>query len=1291
MRSKQKRTIVVSLLMLFVCVAKASERMKKPFSFLQNEYITSMTNDSYGRAWIGTTKGIFVYDGTTLYKYGRSRKYSSHVLSLITHIAITKNRQLIGFAQNGLYIYDKQRDEFMERECHVNITNFVDVLPNGNIIAIDGSKRRAVVLDPRMTRVIKSTKINISKGILSFRCLADGNYIAYQGCDYCIFSPALKVIKQGKISSQIWGVTEAFGRIVLYTDRGVVALSRHGTTVSIPGHLASILKDKDILFMHNYRNKLLYIGIAGYGICEYNLDTEAMRLITKTIDGSPLTKDWILLCMDSGRRLWLKNRYGNYLGCNIINTTHTYLNFDVVLDMTFHPEMGKLLAYGFSPAADMYILTDRGMYRHYEKINTNEKVLDLAYEGNGGIAFDRRGRMYIVSSNCDITVYNLAGGRPVQIKQVHAGKHIYRNYALANHFITFAFADGILSFDDDLNVTYEATPSYKGMNYVYPEPGGHYVGICTGLTELGCYAPGRGFWNRKTYHDTPCDIRYKLVDSHHMIWTATDGRGVLVSNPKGKVVRTLSIATGLADNTVYCVAEDRKGNMWIATTNGLAEYIPSSKKLVDFGEVDNMIFDPWFGHLQKSPDGNVYISSSKYLLKINPSAKSLTPQVPLLLDVKVNNDRFFGLPEAIKVNHDENNLSISFVTVDMLCSGLISYEYYLDGYDNDWHTTSSGTAIYNNVPPGRYTLRVRACYADGNYSAERRLPVTIIPAFYQTLMFKGLVLMLLVLAIAYGVRFIIRTRVSVAEYKFNADKERMKVDLYTNLSHLIRTPVSLINAPFKELVDEHLWNQKEQGLIDVINKNISHIMDLTQQFLESWSGNETGDPMDKTLRLKDKDITAIIRETALVFRPTATQKGIALSLDTPESLIIKTDEDKIVKILYNLVSNAIKHTPRGGRVKIEARMDGKNLQLAVADTGEGVSDNIKKKIFDRFFKATTSITSSESFGIGLYHSHQLVRLLGGTLTVRDNKPHGAVFTIVVPVERRKEAVGGTDGNENSETVSETEAVTGKDGSGRVHLLIVEDNEDMRNYLATSLEETYDVTIAGDGIEAMAVFDKENIDIVITDVMMPRMDGYALCRWIKENPLYCHIPVVILTAKSKKTDELEGWGCGAEAYLRKPFEMQFLKTVLTNILDNRRKVQQAMMRLMNNTEKKEPETKEADVMMNAKDKAFIDKLYSLMEENLDNDKYGLQQIWQDMGFSKTNFYKKVNALTGSTPNQLFSDFKMTKVKKLMQTGEYTISEIAYKTGFSSIATFSRKFHAVYGMSPTEYMKQKGVKA
>ncbi len=1276
------RFIVLQVMMVVSLVeAFSANRFTVPFESLKNELFTCMTTDRYGRAWIGTTKGIFVYDGTTLSKYRRTGANHSMVRSLATSFSFLADGRLVATSANGAYVYDPSADEFREVSLMLPNSHVITAFADGRFLLNDYKAGRLVLADSTLSHVVRSIPLSLNAYRPQCWHLSNGNCLIVNADEYILVTPELRVVRRGHVSAFINTSVEESSRLFLATDRGVVTLSLDGRRLSTPSSLQSLTADHNVRFITR-RGNILYLGIVGQGILAYDSRTGHTRFINDSVNGSPLDAQTTLLGMDSAGQLWLNMTSGAILGCSIVRTQSDILELEVVIDVANYPRLSSLIAYAFDAKGTLHIATPTGIYTFDASSSTLSQILPAPTETITDIVFDRWGHLF-VATNHSIDVYDVSSGYPRRVKRVPVNLYFLIQHAVTDTFTTFACQGSLVSIDRDLNVVREPLPPIDFLAYIHTDRDGKNVALRVGYSWSAYYNITQGYHDIQT-HRQPYGTDQRLWTKSGECWEASELCGVIMT--KDGTADTLGIEQGLPDNTVYAVQQDRWGNIWATTTNGLVLITAGDHRVVDYGEASGMLYDLSYGHLQKSPTGDVWVNSSGYLLRVsNPSPSESRVAKPVIFGITAVNSIFHGYPRDVSFGHRENHLAITFASVDLACGSLIKYEYRLEGYEHDWHPTDIGQAVYNNLPPGHYTLHVRAHLRGGEYCEASTVTITIRPAFWQTWWFKTLIVLLVIALAVAAVRYYIRTQLSLAQYKLNEEKEYMKLDLYTNLSHIIRTPVSLVSAPFHQLVDGHQWSAKDQRLIDVINKSVDRIMNLTQQFLENWSGvDEASDPMDRTVRLEQKDVVTIIRDTAAVFRPTAVEQGITLQLNTPEQLVLPVDEDKMVKILYNLMSNAMKHTPRGGMITISASLAGHQLHLSVADTGKGIADDKKQKIFDKFFLGALPVQRGQSFGIGLHHTRQLVNLLGGQITVGDNKPHGAVFEVTVLVD---ESVNAT-----QEETPSTHAALVSDivltDAARPHLLIVEDNDDVRAFLADSLRDKYEVSTAVDGMEATGVFETTNIDIVITDVMMPRMDGYALCRWIKENPDFCHIPVCILTAKSAKSDELEGIGVGADAYLKKPFEMPFLFAIVDNLLSNRRKVQRAIMSRLGATAATPQggaEAEEPEVQLNVRDQKFMEQLRQLMENHLDDDQYGVPELWRDMGFSKTNFYKKVKALTGTTPSQVLQDFRFAKVLELMVDGKYTISEVSYMTGFTSVSTFSRKFRAVYGMSPSEYLK------
>lgn len=1284
-------------------VSMWASKAEIPFNSLQHEKILCVTSDKYGITWIGTSKGIFQYDGQTLYKYYRNSKAKTQMKSIVYNIFVGKDSTLVAVSDNGLYLYQPEQDTFQEQVCRIHFNNVADRLLNGNYLMLDNISQKVFLVDPTLNKMLASVHLDeISPLQSQIVRLSTGNYCICGTNSFIIISPELQVLKKIKVPAQIVWASEVMERIIIGTVNGYYTYSYNGIRVSNNAMLDQYTAGLCVDFIIQNSADRLFLGVTGKGIYCYNHDTDQIHIVSQSLDPVIVNRHLSLLHLDQNQQLWLCGNIDKaFLGLTVLKAHSTYPSFQELLTINENNSLRLIEMATINNEGIPYIFTTQNLYKYIKEEGKLVYIMPLPEKGNCiDMLFDKQGRLYIISRNA-IYIYSMNDKeRPRLIKKVAEDGYKVSMNVVTDDYISLSYPGRLISFDKNLTITRHITPNTGYPMQICLALNKQDLYVRSGYNYSASYNPFKGFWNEKTA-PYPNNINYQLRDSRGEIWYATDNTGVVHFNSDGTPIDTLDMSSGLPDNSVYAVEEDKGGNIWITTNNGIAKYVTRSGKVYNYEEVNGMLRDSRQKRMLKAFNGDLYMYSSTHLLlirSIDNVATSIPPK-PLVKSVLLNNKTFYGYPTRLYAAHDENNLTLDFVSVDMMRSALISYEYRLQGYDPDWVASGNNrSVVYNNLPPGKYHFQVRARYGTNPYSETTELPIHIHPAFYQTVWFKASVtLAVLVLAFLF-VRNLLRTRIAIAESHFAVENERLKVELYSNLSHLIRTPVSLINAPFQELVAGRKWDSHEQELIAVIRKSIDRIMDITKQFLERWSDADNQVAADTTLQVEMKDLSAIVRETALMFRPTANQAGISLSLDIPESLPVPIDEDKIIKILYNLVNNALKYTPRGGNVKIAVQRQEDTLTIAVTDTGRGIPDEQKKRIFDRFYTAGNGASATDShFGIGLCHTRQLVLLHNGTITVRDNKPQGTAFVVTLPAKSQAyavpEAAAAMPLAEEKAAAMEQER-DGTADDAKPHLLLVEDNEDMLSYLAASLRRRYKVVAVHDGMEALDLFARESIDLVVTDVMMPRMDGYALCRWVKESAEYCHIPVVILTAKSAKADELEGLGCGADAYLTKPFDPTKLMVILNNLLENRKRMQAILLKRFapdtpQPAEGEPEEEKTLKAAINEKDSAFMEKLYALLEEHLYDDQFNIARICQELGFSKTVLAKKIRALTGATPNQVVTEFRFSKVKELMATRKYTLSEIAYMTGFSSISTFSRRFRAIYNMSPTEYMRKNGL--
>ncbi|MDR1171561.1 MAG: response regulator [Bacteroidales bacterium] len=1281
--------------MLFSSQSHAKS-IKVDFSVIEKEITTSVVSDSYGYIWIGTSKGLYKYDGNNLTKYSRDSTHVSLMHSMIQNVLTDDNGAVYACNIYGYSKYNREKDTFYNVYSRISNISVQQKLPDGNFLAYIDNSQLAIV-NETLEKVLHTIPMGPNLVYNSCIDMGNGNYCVYEPQSILIVDAGLNIVSRTDVDTKINHILIADGRIFVATDNGIKMFSFSGQEVHSNPLLIKRCSGKYINLITKDTAGDIIVGIADEGLYRYSHENDKISFIRSFDESDGDSRGFRFLFLDTGNRLWINRPLYQYkVGCFIIETVSKFPEFtELVSPDNLHSI--ELPIYKIDTDEDnrLFVLSEGGIWLLDNNSGLFKKVqLEEADSNCIHFKIDDQNRLWLVKFD-KIYTYQIEQDNFRLLKCTKLGKGWQSEVNiidLHDDYLFFMDDYRIVSFNKNIEASVffipERMPDY---NAPLVAPSGKNILFRINKGDYVCFHPEKGFWEysgMKIKHYI-MDI---MTDSKGNHWFSTFDMGVVIGRPDSTLF-TLDLATGLPDNTAYESVEDILGNIWITTTNGLVKYYPGRGKIVNYNEVGGKLYDLRRECLMKAKNGDVYVCGRSCILKINAGYNydELIPPIPLIDYVMVNGNDLIGIPDKLVLKHAQKHLYFSFASIDFIRSDMIHYEYRMDGYDNDWNDIGNYTnAIYTNLPPGEYTFMLRARYWGGeNYTSTSVLPIHIKYAFWQHPVFLLLTGLLLCTGIVYLISLFIRMKITGAKYRFKAENEELKVNLFSNLSHTFRTPISLIIAPFYELVDKHKWTESEGDLINTIDKNLARIMQLTGQLIDYDNEQNILDNPGYNLQIIEKDITPIIRDVAEVFRSTMIKNGLSFSIDMPESFVLPLDEDKVMKIFYNLISNAVKYTSKGGNIKISVYKKDCSLCLSVADTGVGIPDNMKQKIFERYFKNEKDKARKEirSFGVGLAHTKQLVSLHKGEILVSDNKPRGVIFTFTLPL--------GLNSYEESEVIINKDYIldiaesdklnekTQENEDLKLHILIVEDNDEMSHFLQQYLNEEYSIIKAKDGIEAIEAFSNNTVDLTITDVMMPRMNGYDLCKWIKGNPEYCHIPVVILTAKSSTIDKLEGIGCGAEAYITKPFEAKLLRATISTIIENKQKVQRSLH--LNKSVTDSVPTNLTDVKINVLDKRFMEKLYLQLNEHLTDINFGITEICRETGFSRTSFYKKIRALTGITPYDFITNYRFSKVVEIMKTGDYTLAEIAEMTGFSSPSAFSRKFRSEFGVTPSEYYK------
>ncbi|MEI9922120.1 MAG: two-component regulator propeller domain-containing protein [Bacteroidota bacterium] len=788
-------------------------------------------------------------------------------------------------------------------------------------------------------------------------------------------------------------------------------------------------------------------------------------------------------------------------------------------------------------------------------------------------------------------------------------------------------------------------------------------------------------------------------DSRKLIWVGTL-EGLNVFDPATKTFRAFRTEDGLPHNTILTILEDNSGNLWMSTPNGISSLtITDDNKYIfkNYDESDGLQGKQFNDNAAlKTGDGQLIFGGVNGFNMFRPEdirMNRLKPHV-ILSDFQVMNksvsagemvDGKIILPKAINMtdhillDHDQNAISIEFAALSYIHPEKSKYEYILEGSEHEWVTTSgmSRRATYTNLDPGDYTFRVKAANNDGVWSDEAvTLHITVLPPFWKTST-AFVLYVFTVLGILFMTRRLIQQR---ERMKFAIEQERseaqrmheldlMKIKFFTNVSHEFRTPLTLILTPIEKMLKAAGDDQK--GQLELVHRNARRLLNLINQLLDF----RKLEVQEIKFNASEGDVVRFIKETAYSFTDLSEKKNIGFSFhSTVDSLEMIFDQDKLEKILFNLLSNAFKFTPEKGQVSVN--VDVKNegdlrwLDIRVKDTGIGIPKENQEKIFERFFQNDVPRSMvNQGTGIGLSIVKEFIRAFKGIVRVESEPNRGSTFIVELPVT-------GIEPHAEPVVIHEEPSLEHVEAPHRKPvLMLVEDNEDFRFYLKDNLKLHYDVVEAKNGKEALRLAHQHLPDLIVTDVMMPEMNGVELCRAVKEHQNLSHIPVILLTARMAEEQKMEGFEAGADDYVTKPFSFEILQARIRNLIHQRE--------LFHKDFRKQIEVKASTIRITSMDEKLIQNAIKIVEDNITDADFSVEDLSRELGMSRVHLYKKLLAITGKSPLEFIRTIRLQQAAQLLEKSQLSVSEIAYKVGFNNPKYFTKYFKEEYKVLPSAY--------
>jgi signal transduction histidine kinase/DNA-binding response OmpR family regulator len=808
------------------------------------------------------------------------------------------------------------------------------------------------------------------------------------------------------------------------------------------------------------------------------------------------------------------------------------------------------------------------------------------------------------------------------------------------------------------------------------------------------------------------------------MWAGTMGGGLDLFDRQTRRFVSFNEKNGLGNNIIKSIIGDDKGYLWLSTNKGISRFNPLTKAFKNY-EIYNGLQSQEFivGSGFKTREGRILFGGVNGFNVINPPevrenknpplcrftgfylfnkpAGPGNPNSPLKKDLNAVNE--------ITLTHDQSDFTFTYSALNYTVPSNNRYSYLLEGFDKSWTDAGHDTkATYTNLPPGDYRFLVKAANNDGLWNDHpTTLIIHIIPPFWKT-WWAYLIYLMLLMSILYIIYRDIsnkeRLKAQIRMERLTADKmkelNRIKLNFFTHVSHELRTPLSLIMDPLRKMIREEMTAEQTKKYGGLMYKNAQRLMQLIDQMLDLRKIEEG----HLNLHARPENIVLLTKNIAGLFNMHAIERNIHYSISTTaDDLEVWIDQDKFEKIIFNLISNAFKYTADNGSIMIRITTEKTEPGFAVIhvkDTGVGIPSHLKNKVFELFYQVEDSSRyENGSTGIGLTLTRELVELHKGRIEVESEPGKGSDFIIYLPF-----GIAAADSNEQPGLSLSSHAVAKPadniypaplDASARGQagdslrppesgplLLLVEDNKDLREYLNEELSRHFSIEDAADGQAGHEKALQLVPDLIISDIMMPEMNGIELCRKIKTDERTSHIPVILLTAKQAETHQIEGYSAGADAYVPKPFNLEVLLARIKNLLDSRKKLRELYGK---ETDPSVSDTG-SEPQMNPIDREFLDKTIRLVEENLSDIRFDIDRLSDMVKVSRRQLYRKIKALTNQTVHDFVTDIRLKRAAALLLAREFTVSEVAYKVGFSEPANFSRSFARRYGKSPKRFVAE-----
>jgi two-component system sensor histidine kinase/response regulator hybrid len=1291
---------------------------------LQNT-VNAILQDRKGFMWLGTKDGLNRYDGLSFRKFKHDAANPRSIgNSFITSLYEDFNGNIWVGTDAGVYIYYPEKEAFEEFDCQslekTRIERSVSMIAGdkqGRVwIAVEAQgmfcydARQKLLRNYPLSEISSNIKCFTfdSGGTLWLGFYGDGLYYSKDNLatvhPYGSPEDGKREFEGGVITKIVQGNYNC-----LYIGSVKEGVSELNLTSGQVRNLLAIDESGESIFCRDllpYSDNELWIGTES-GIYIYNLRTaQFIHLRASLYDSYSLSDNAIYaLYKDREEGLWIGSYFG---GVDYYPRQYTYFAKYYPKNIANSLHGKRVREFCRADDGTLWIGTEDGGLNHF---NPKTKEFHFFEPSAGftnihGLCMDGS-HLWVGTFSKGLRVIDTRTGVVLRTYTEGHTSHSLNDNSIFSICRTSAgeiylgTLFGLLRYNRTQD-NFDRIPELNGK-FVYDIKEDSYgnLWLATYANGAYCYDVSARRWKNYVFDaEDEKSLPYDKVlsvfeDSYRQIWLTTQGGGFCLFHPDTETFTRYGLKDGLPNDVVYQIVEDDDRFLWLTTNNGLVRFDPKTMEMKVFSTANGLPTNQFnYRSGFKDEAGNIYLGSINGFVAFDPRTFAENRQVPAvaITDFLLFNKEVpvgetdsplkssITFSDKVVLTADQNSFSFRIAALSYQAPRMNKLMYKLEGFDEGWLTIGESPLVtYSNLGYGDYVFKVKASNSDGVWNEqETSLHLSILPPFYLSgwaycfyvLFFMGC----LVCVIFYFKRRNYRKQHRQMEM-LEQEKERevyhAKIDFFTNVAHEIRTPLTLIKGPLENIILKKEVDSETKEDLYIMKQNTERLLNLTNQLLDFRKTETRGFRLNFT----ECDVVAVLRETYLRFTSLAKQKGLDFILELPqECFMADVNQEALTKIISNLLNNGVKYASTYLRISLET--DEKVFHIRTFNDGEMIPDTMKEEIFKPFVRLDKEDEVTTGTGIGLALSRSLAELHQGSLMMEKDEevncfcltlPVNQDSTITLSAENVSQVEENSCGWEQEETDTKEK---------KPMILVVEDNPDMLAFVRKQLTTEYSVLTAMNGIEALAVLDNHYVNLVVSDVMMPQMDGFELCKTIKSDLSYSHIPVVLLTAKTNIQSKIEGLELGADAYIEKPFSVEYLLANISSLIHNREKLRQTFA--------KSPFVAANTMALTKADEEFIWKLNDIIQANLHNPEFSMEDMADALKMSRSSFYRKIKGVLDLSPNEYLRLERLKQAAQLLKEGKSRVNEICYTVGFNSPSYFSKCFLKQFGVLPKDFI-------